>query len=141
MNETPRCPHCGKPLPNAAVHCPMCGAGPPRGVSTAPGVMEIVLMVVLGIVCAVPIWILLSIVGASLFAKIGPPSVGPGNEFGVSVGATIFFIFVTLLTIAGLIVQARIRMSALTRAFALAFLCTVLGFFTLCDIFGISSHG
>ena len=98
-------------------------------------------MIVLGIVCAVPVWVLLSLVGASVFAKIGPPSLGPDNEFGISVGATIFFIFVTLLTIAGLTMQARIRMNALTRAFAVAFLCTALGFFTLCDIFGISSHG
>ena len=36
--------------------------------------------------------------------------------------------------------QARIRMNALTRAFAVAFLCTALGFFTLCDIFGFSSQ-
>jgi hypothetical protein len=98
-------------------------------------------MVLLGIVCAIPAWILLSFIGASAFANVGAPAAGPEKEFAISIGATVFFIFLTLLTVAGLIVQARVRMSALTRAFTIAFLSTAFGFLTLCDIFGVSSQG
>jgi hypothetical protein len=141
MNETPRCAHCGKPLPEDAAHCPMCGAGRPGGVTTRPGVASIVLMVLLGIACAIPAWLLLSVAGASILANFGPPSGGPDSEFRVSVGATIFYIVATALSIAGLIVFAQARISALTRAFAVGFLCTALGLFGLCSIFSFSTRG
>jgi len=74
-----------------------------------------------------------------LFANVGARSSGPANEFAVSSGSAVFFIFVSLLAIVGLIVVARARMSPTLRAFAIAFLCVMLGLFSVCDIFAISS--
>lgn len=91
-----------------------------------------------GIGVAFPAFYALVFAGTELFASVGT-SAGPGREFAVSSGSAIFFIFVTLLTIAGLIVVARARISPEVRAFSIAFLCVMLGLFSLCDLVSISS--
>jgi hypothetical protein len=96
-------------------------------------------MVLLGVVCALPVWLFLGIfVGGALLGNVGARA-GPEHEFAPSVGAAAFFAAVTLLAIAGLIIQARARLNFLTRSFLVAFLVTSLGLFAVCDLFSISS--
>lgn len=99
-----------------------------------------VLTAIVGVVTAIPVWLFLGGFGATLFDRIGPPHV-TGSEFGVSLGAAIFFIFITVLALIGLILAARARMSAPLRGFVIAFLCVTLGLFSICDIFALSSRG
>lgn len=108
--------------------------------SESPGLFAIVIMVILGVVAAIPVWLLLGTLGAGVFKDIGPANVS-GSEFGVSWGAAIFYIVITLLALAGLVLAARARVSAPLRGFLIAFLCVTLGLFSVCDIFALSSRG
>lgn len=138
-NDSPQCKHCGSALPSEATHCPHCGSARVTVAESGSGIAT-VLTVIAGVVTAIPVWLFLGGFGAALLNGIGPPNVS-GSEFGVSWGAAIFFIFITVLALTGLILQARARMSAPLRGFVIAFLCVTLGLFSICDIFALSSKG
>ncbi|MFZ0573875.1 MAG: hypothetical protein WAM02_04210, partial [Candidatus Cybelea sp.] len=91
------------------------------------------------IVVALPIWWGLTLVGVGLLDNLGLPA-GYRPEFYVSWAATGYFIFLTLLALAGLIVAARARLSLPLRVFIIALLCVMLGLFSICDLFALSSQ-
>jgi hypothetical protein len=121
-----------------ALYCPNCGNARVTS-GNAAHAASIFLMVVLGVVAALPAWLVLSIAVTSLLDRVGAAA-GPEPEFYVSWGATGFFIFLTLLAVTGLFVQARLRLSVLTRTFAVSFLAVMLGLLSLCDVFALSSQ-
>ena len=96
----------------------------------------------LGPVAALPIWLGLTLVGEGLLGNVGMPG-RRTPEFYVSWGATGYFVFLTLLAFAGLIVAARARLSLPLRVFIITLLCVMLGLFSICDLFALSSqsHG
>jgi hypothetical protein len=96
-------------------------------------------MVLVGIVAALPIWWGLTLAGVGLLGNVGIPG-RHTPEFYVSWGATGYFIFLTLLALAGLIVAARARLSLPLRVFIIALLCVMLGLFSICDLFALSSQ-
>jgi hypothetical protein len=99
----------------------------------------VILMVIFGVVAALPAWFVLSLLGPALLGNVGVAS-GYRQEFYMSWGATGYFIFLTLLALVGLIAAARARISSPLRAFLIAFLCVTLGLFSICDIFAVSSQ-
>jgi hypothetical protein len=134
---TRKCPKCGTEQPGDGLYCPNCGAARVAVATSDTG--AVILMAVFGVLAALPAWFVLSLFGASLLSNVGVPK-GSHQEFYVSWGATCFFIFLTLLAFAGLIVAARARISSPLRAFLIAFLCVTLGLFSICDIFAVSSQ-
>jgi hypothetical protein len=96
-------------------------------------------MVLVGVVAALPVWWVLSLAGLGLLGNVGRPA-GYTPEFYVSWGATGYFLFLTLLAFAGLIVAVRARLSLPLRVFIIAFLSVTLGLFSICDLFALSSR-
>lgn len=119
-----------------AIYCPECGATRPS-LATQSSPVVAVSLVVAGVVCAIPAWLGLSMLGAQLLNDVGHRS----GEFVPSWGTLGYFVALTMFAVAGLILQARFRMNLALRAFTLAFLITTLGLFALCDLFGASSQG
>lgn len=138
-SSSENCESCGAALPQDTIYCPNCGHS---RIEAAPKANAgvIVLMVVAGAVVALPAWWLVVLAGMGLLSNVGLPP-GPQPEFYVSWPATGFFIFVTLLAIGGLVFQARARISPPLRAFVIAFLCVMLGLFSICDVFALSNRG
>lgn len=132
------CPGCGSPIPQQAIYCPHCGHVR-KTATTTDGVGTTFLMVVLGVVVGLPAWFGLTLLGSALLSNVGSAH-SSYQEFYVSRGATAFYIFLTFLTIVGLVLQARARLSPATRAFVIAFCCVMLGMFALCDLFSVASQ-
>jgi|HubBroStandDraft_4_1064222.scaffolds.fasta_scaffold00002_334 hypothetical protein len=125
-------------VPAGAVYCPNCGDAR-VAISRGATVGELLVSGLGGMVLALPAFVALSVAGSALFADVGARSSGPAQEFAVSRGSAVFFIFLTLLTLVGVVVVARARMSPPLRVFSLAFFAVMLGLFSICDIFAIGS--
>lgn len=132
------CSQCGSALNGDVTHCPNCGEAR-VAVSGRSSTGILVLVVVAGIVAALPIWLGLTLVGEGLLGNVGMPG-RRTPEFYVSWGATGYFVFLTLLAFAGLIVAARARLSLPLRVFIITLLCVMLGLFSICDLFALSSQ-
>jgi hypothetical protein len=135
--ETRNCPKCGTVPPGDTLYCPNCGET--RVAVSTSNTGAVILMVIFGVIVALPAWFVLSLLGPALLGNIGVAS-GYRQEFYMSWGATGYFIFLTVLAFVGLIVAARARLSPPLRAFLIAFLCVTLGLFSICDIFALSSQ-
>ncbi len=132
------CSQCGSALSRDAIYCPNCGEA--RVAATdGPGTGALVLTFLGGIVTALPVWWWLSGVGLGLLSNVGRPA-GYTPEFYVSWAAMGYFLFLTLLAFAGLIVAVRSRLSLPARVFIIAFLSVTLGLFSICDLFALSSR-
>jgi len=137
LDDSAKCPNCGSAVPADVTHCAHCGEGRTAVATARPSVAAVIGLIVLGIVSALPVWFVIGMLGFGVFASLGARS----DTYAPSWGATAFFVVLTLLTLAGLIVQARARLNPGVRVFAVAFLCTALGLFSICDIIGFSSGG
>jgi predicted nucleic acid-binding Zn ribbon protein len=140
LGSPSQCPKCGTAIAGDAVYCPNCGEARVQ-LASKSNTGQVILMAVIGVIAAFPVWLFLGTMGIGLFAGLGAGKSSPWNEFSMSLGTIGYFLFLTLAALIGLIVVAQRRMSPTLRAFAIAFLGVAFGLFSICDIVAISSRG